>query len=316
MRYVKVIAPSGSIAKLDKSDLVLAEEFYKKFDVEVLYSEHIGEIDEFYSSSIASRIEDLHGAFAEKNIGFIQIAAGGSNINQLLPKIDFDLIKNNIKPIVGHSDATALLNAIYAQTNYMSYHGLHYKNLTNEVDLLFIEQWLKRFLDGTNEWVNVLPSDFWWEKNLPRQKNEGFWALQDGEARGIIVGGNLPTLSLLQGTKYMPNLENKILFLEYDGLVGEFVPEEFDRDLESLLQQQGTDKIQAIVFGRFTSNSTMDREKLIRILHSKSIAKNIPMVANVDFGHTKPMIIFPIGGECSLSVYEQNIDLKIKLFNN
>ena len=40
--------------------------------------------------------------------------------------------------------------------------------------------------------------------------------IQEGEAEGTIIGGNLCTINLLQGTEYMPSLENSILFIEDD----------------------------------------------------------------------------------------------------
>lgn len=59
--------------------------------------------------------------------------------------------------------------------------------------------------------------------------------ISERKAKGKIIGGNLCTLNLLQGTEYMPNIDNSILFIEDDGLIGKEFVIEFDRDLQSLL---------------------------------------------------------------------------------
>lgn len=59
--------------------------------------------------------------------------------------------------------------------------------------------------------------------------------IYEGKAEGKIIGGNLCTLNLLQGTEYMPDINDSILFIEDDGLVGKEFVREFDRDLQSLL---------------------------------------------------------------------------------
>lgn len=73
-------------------------------------------MDNFSSSSISSRIDDLHDAFLDKNIHGIFTVIGGYNSDQLLEKIDYDIIKNNPKILCGFSDITALSNAIFAKT--------------------------------------------------------------------------------------------------------------------------------------------------------------------------------------------------------
>jgi muramoyltetrapeptide carboxypeptidase LdcA involved in peptidoglycan recycling len=58
--------------------------------------------------------------------------------------------------------------------------------------------------------------------------------------------------------------------------------------------------VKALVIGRFEKKFGMDLEKLQFIISSKKELKNLPIIANVDFGHTMPMIIFPIGGICEI----------------
>ena len=76
------------------------------------------------------------------------------------------------------------------------------------------------------------------QKNREFIKNKGYVSIQEGEATGDIIGGNMSTFNLLQGTPYMPNLKDKILFIEEDSLTGTSTLKTFDRYLHSLMQQR------------------------------------------------------------------------------
>ena len=106
----------------------------------------------------------------------------------------------------------------------------------------------------------------------------------------------------------MPDLKNSIVFIEDDS---ESKPQNFDRDLQSLIMQEGFEKVQGLVIGRFQKASKMTREKLIRIIKTKKELKDIPVIADADFGHTTPMITFPIGGKVEIRADGINPSIKI-----
>jgi len=122
------------------------------------------------------------------------------------------------------------------------------------------------------------------------------------------LGANLCTFNLLQGTEYFPDLKDSILFIEDDDMT---LPITFDRDLQSLIHQPGFEKVKGIVIGRFQKKSEMPSDILVKIIKTKKELDNLPIVANVDFGHTSPMITFPIGGEVSLEAANGKINLEI-----
>jgi muramoyltetrapeptide carboxypeptidase LdcA involved in peptidoglycan recycling len=119
-------------------------------------------------------------------------------------------------------------------------------------------------------------------------ENDGWWILGNGKADGPTVGGNLCTFSTLNGTPFMPPLADSILLVEDDL---EEQPVHFGRSLNSVLQQAGADRIRAILIGRFQKQSNMTRHLLEQI-----VPAGIPIIANVDFGHTSPISTLPIGG--------------------
>ena len=127
------------------------------------------------------------------------------------------------------------------------------------------------------------------------------FVINEGEAEGEIVGGNLCTLNLLQGTEYMPDISNKILFLEDDGMAERLFLVTFDRDLQSLIHMPEFKTVKGIVLGRAEKNSEMSKEKWIKLIKNKPELNNIPVIAGADFGHTTPIFTFPIGGKAKIT---------------
>ncbi|MEA2097960.1 MAG: S66 peptidase family protein [Patescibacteria group bacterium] len=299
---VRVIAPSQSMAIISEESKDIAVKRFKELGLELSFGKHIEEMDEFVSTSIASRIEDLHDAYRDPEIKAIFTVIGGFNSNQLLQYIDWDLIKDNPKIFCGFSDITVLNNAIYAKTGLVTYSGTHYSTFGQKLHFDYTLDYVKKCLFEDKPF-KILPSsawtdDRWWEDQQDRKPitNSGWLKINEGESEGTILGANLCTFNLLQGTEYFPNLENSILFLEDDEMSGEFTPVIFDRDLQSIIHQPGFSEVKGILIGRFQKISQMTDEKLIKIIKTKKELNNIPVIANVDFGHTSPMITYPIGG--------------------
>lgn len=168
------------------------------------------------------------------------------------------------------------------------------------------------FQDGP---VQVLPSaewsdDAWYldQENRTFIQNDGPYVIHEGRTDGVIVGCNLCTLNLLQGTEYMPSLAGSILFLEDDL---ESLPPTFDRDLQSLIHQPGFEGVRGILIGRFQQSSQMSRQLLCDIIRSKRELEHLPVVADVNFGHTSPQITLPIGGQATLEAFGGEVKLSI-----
>lgn len=137
-----------------------------------------------------------------------------------------------------------------------------------------------------------------------------YHTIQEGVCEGTIIGGNLCTLNLLQGTPYMPDIRDKVLFLEDDNIMGEYFCYEFDRNLESLLQVEGADTIKGIIFGRFDDSCGLTAETITDIIRDK-VPSHIPVVFGVDFGHIFPMITFPIVGSVRIQANQDKAEIVI-----
>jgi muramoyltetrapeptide carboxypeptidase LdcA involved in peptidoglycan recycling len=233
-----------------------------------------------------------------------------------LKYLDYDLIKNNPKILCGYSDITALASAITAKTGLITYSGLHFSTWAIEREFEYNVEYFKKCLLN-EDYFEIKPSKTWsdddWYKdqdNRKIEKNEDFIILNKGEAEGTIWGGNLCTFNLLQGTEFMPDISNSIIFIEDDNMAGDDFGTELDRNLQSLIHQSNFNKVKGIVIGRFQKNTDMNFEKLRYIIKTKNELKDIPIIANADFGHTNPLITFPIGGTVKLKV-DSKVELKI-----
>ncbi len=314
---IRIIAPSRSLSLLNDDFIKLAKENLEKQDFKVTFSKNCRECDMFMSSSIKSRVSDIHDAFIDENVKAILTVIGGYNSNQLLRYLDYKLIKSNPKILCGYSDVTALANAITAKTGLVTYSGLHFSTWAMKKGFEYNLEYFKKCL-MENDSFFVEPSKIWtddsWYKdqeNRNFEKNDGFIVINNGLAKGKILGGNLCTLNLLQGTEFMPDISNSIIFLEDDDTTGNLFGVEFDRNLQSLIHQPNFGKVKGVVFGRFQKKSEMTIEKLKYIVQTKKELKSMPIIANADFGHTNPFITFPIGGTAKLSVRKDKVILEI-----
>ena len=311
---IRIITPARSSALISNETRAIADARFAELGLKLSFGKHVGEIDDFVSSSIDSRLSDLHAAFADSKVRGIFTVIGGFNSNQLLEHIDWELLKKNPKVFCGYSDITALSNAIFAKTGLVTYSGPHYSTFGQKLHFEYTLEYYKKCL-MSDEPISILPSkkwtdDEWWMNQDLRTevKNEGYWVLNDGEATGTILGANLCTFNLLQGTQFMPSLQDSILFLEDDY---ESRAHHFDRDLQSLIHLPDFAGVRGLVIGRFQKASAVTKKLLQEIIRSKKQLLRIPVVASVDFGHSEPRITFPIGGTVRLQVGKDATHIKI-----
>ncbi|WP_282141698.1 S66 family peptidase [Cytobacillus oceanisediminis] len=300
---IRVIAPSRSMAIIKGEQLRIAQERLNQLGFTITYGKNAELHDEFFSTSIEERIEDLHDAFTDPNVKGILTVIGGYNANQLLNYIDFEIIKNNPKILCGFSDITALQGAIYKKTGLITYSGPHFSSFGVKHGF---EYTLDSFINAvTNDApYEILASSDWsddpWyldQEDRHFIKNNGYTVIQEGDAEGRLIGGNLCTLNLLQGTEFMPSLKDSILFIEDDE---ESHALTFDRDLQSLLHLPDAQGIKGILIGRFQKNSQVTEEALRKIIESKKELHGIPVIADVNFGHVQPYATIPIGGRAAI----------------
>lgn len=98
---IRVISPSSSIERVGGfEDNIISKIRLEDLGFKVTFGRHILENDRLYSSSINSRLSDIHEAFSDENVKAILTTIGGLNCNELLPYIDWNLIKQNPKMFI------------------------------------------------------------------------------------------------------------------------------------------------------------------------------------------------------------------------
>ena len=312
---IRIISPSTSLALMKEKQIELAEARLTQLGFKVTYGKNVYVHDEFYSSSIEERLEDLHDAFREPNVKGILIGLGGYTSNQLLKYIDYQLILENPKIFCGFGDSTALSTAIFQKTGLVTYSGPQLSNFGIKEG---VEYTLQSFLDAvTNDSpFEIIPSSTWsddpWHFEQEKRtfhEQSYYQVIQEGSAAGKLIGGNLATLNLLQGTEFFPSLKDAILFIEADS---ESHPHLFDRDLQSILHLPDAGEIKALLIGRFQTGSNMTESALESILRAKRELQGMPIIANVNFGHVNPIATIPIGATASIKANGNETEIFIE----
>ena len=311
---VRVIAPSMSLAFVSEEHRRIAERVLEEMGLRVSYGANTIEKNKDNSSSIKSRVQDFHDAFADTEVKLIICALGGYSSHEMLDHLNYDLIKANPKRLCGFSDITALSNGIFAKTGIVTYSGPCFANLAMIKGRDYIDRYFKSIMFDDHD-IIIEPSKEWSEdkwykdqKNRQFKLNPGYWHLNEGSTKGHIVGGNISTLRLLLGSQYIPSFQNCVLFIEENTATGDAEDTyEFKRFIQSLIHQPYFSSVKGLVIGRFKSKSAVNQKALTNIIAYFKELKDIPVIANVDFGHTYPFFTFPIGGK--VEIEKKNITL-------
>lgn len=312
--HVQVISPATSLSFIRQEQRALATQRLQDMGLRVSFSDHAEETGLLNTGSIASRVKDLHRAFSDDSVDTILTTIGGYNSNQLLRYLDYDLIRKNPKIFCGFSDITALSLAIFAKTGLISYSGPHFSTFGMLKGIDYTIEYFKKCLFHDAPY-DVPQSDTWsddrWYANQEERllvPSEGYTVINEGEAEGILLGGNLSTIVLLHGTEYLSDLSDSILLIEDDSEASAPV---FDRYLQSLIHQETFKAVKGIIIGRFQRDSQLSDTTLRHIIKTKQELAHLPVIANASFGHTTPQFTFPIGGKARLIAHDNRVSFQI-----
>jgi muramoyltetrapeptide carboxypeptidase len=308
---IRIIAPSSSRRNNQKQRYIRAQERLESLGYKVTFGENLGNTLHLGTARAEERAKDFNAAYADKNVKAIMTLHGGWAANEILPLIDWELVKDNPKRLIGFSDITVLLNAIYAKTGNVNYLGPNFASLGYDRSWQYTLNSLSEALSGN--YHDMKHSRLWGVWNERKGHQTKPWkVLQPGKAEAILLGGNAGTFYLLQGTEYQPSFkEDFVLAFEDDDEAGKYTAREFSRRLESLLQLPNVRKsLKGLIVGRFQPTSKVTQGELESILLNKKL-DGIPIVTGVDFGHTLPMLTLPIGGKILLDAQGSNLTVRM-----
>ncbi len=292
---IRIVAPSDSW-KNEKADIYTnAEERLTQAGYQVTFGDNIKSHDYLDTAFAQLRADDLNSAYRDDNVKAIMALHGGFFANEVLPLLDWEMIQAHPKPFIGYSDNTVLVNALCAKTGQTNYLGPNFGTLGYQHAWQYGFDNLLQILT-TGGPVLLKPSLEWYENDL-RHISAPCNVIQIGTAQARLLGGKSQSFYLLQGTEFQPSFdEDFVLALEADELAAEYTLHELTRSLESVLQLSEARKhLQGLLIGRFETNSQVDDIALAKIIKTKNVG-NIPVVSNLDFGHTMPIATLPIGG--------------------
>jgi len=298
---IRVIAPSMSWHRKQQAAYERAVKFLESQGFVVSFGRNVKAEERFGTGPVEARLQDLHDAYADAKVKAIIALGGGWSANALLPGIDWELLRRNPKPLIGFSDITVLVNAVFAMTGTVNYLGPNFSGLGRRKGSEYSRENLLNVLTGSQP-PSLVKSRQWLREDAgPLVKTRPWKVLQAGTAEGTLVGGNIGTFYLLQGTPYQPRLDRPIILaVEDDDEAGKNSAREFDRRLESLLQLPGMrENLRGVLVGRFQPSSGVTLPDVAYILTRMQLG-GIPIMYDLDFGHTWPMMTLPIGGEVQI----------------
>lgn len=291
---IGVCAPSDPIIGNKIEELEQAKKIIEAKGFKVEFSENIFSNTNTYSSTAREKADDINSMFADTNIKMIWCAKGGQNSNSTFDYIDYDLIRKNPKIICGYSDITSLTNAITLKTGLITFSGTNFKTIATDETEYSLEEAIKRFTKGSLE---------------IGRKGEKYETLQEGEAEGKLIGGNLTLLHGMTCGKYSLDFQDKILFLEELGLETE--PALVSNHLYYMKQNGVFDKIKGLWIGNYEHETGITLEKII--LDTIGNEYEFPIIKSNNFGHIETKTVIPIGVKAKIDTKKET---KIELLEN
>ena len=282
-------------------------------------------IDYLYKNPEA-RASDLMEAFSNPEINGIFCMIGGDDTIRLLPYIDFDIIRDNPKIFMGYSDTTTNHFMMY-KAGLVSFYGPAV--MGEFAENVAMHEYTKKYIYSTlfekNDKIDILPSAEWtsemldWNienKKISRKMTpdvKGYEVLQGaGVAKGQLLGGCLDVFPMIIGTELWPKIDDwkgKLLFFETSEDTPE--PNEVRYLLRNLVAQGIIDRLNGIIFGKPIHEKYYDeyKEVLVSVVGEEAKRADLPILYNVNFGHTAPICILPYGVEAMIDCDNKSLSI-------
>lgn len=260
-------------------------DFLREHGFKVKEGKHLYDRWGYLAGTDEDRAKDFMDMFLDDDVDMILCVRGGYGSMRILPLLDFNLIKNNPKILVGFSDITTLLNTISQRCNLITFHGP--MGSSNLKDAETLKSLFSTLMNGNRPYKLLNP------------KNINLNCIVSGIAEGRIVGGNLTLIASTLGTPYEIDTENNILFIED---VGE-APYVIDRMLTQLYLAKKLEKCSGFIIGQFTDCSLHNYERsltLHEVIENRILPLNKPTLSNFMSGHDYPKLTLPIGARASI----------------
>lgn len=250
----------------------------------------------YMAGSIEERISDINELLLNKDVGALLSSWGGKSCNQLVNKLDYDLIKKTSKPILGFSDPCVLLNNITAKTGLVTFYGPNVVGKLHETE---------------HSDFAILQEKNFSENLLGKVEKNDSKVIKSGISTGRLIGGNLSTFVLGVVCSDIPTdfFNDAILFWEDAGNSAQII----NQHLFALENIGVLERLSGMIIGDFRYEDSLDWKK-IDDFDSLSIVLgkyNYPILYARTFGHADiENPILPIGATCELDTNSKALKLK------
>lgn len=291
---IGIIAPAGQLR--DKEVFYQGVQILRELGYQLKFPRDLWPGTSYLSDEDIKRAEEFNTLWADPSVKALICMRGGYGSLRMLPYIDLEQIRNSPKLLVGFSDITVLQNYIYEKTDVPSIHGPVVTSLATS-DRITIHL-LQQCLAG----------------NYTAMLQEKHIEILQGRSggKGILIGGNLASLTTLLATPYDTKWDDRFVLLEDTGEPMYRI----DRMLTQLEYAGKFEKVAGILLGDFSVNETdssivkMRQHEQVwqRVLDIIS-SRDIPVLANVSTGHTSNNRPLLIGSQLSVLPGETRISI-------
>lgn len=266
-------SPVGSGEVLTEVGTVLIAQGY-----EVVRGETAQVMEGYLAGSDLARRSDLERMWLDDSIAVIWCLRGGYGCIRLLRRLYFRLFVARPKILIGFSDITALELGLWSQIRLVTFHGPVLTTL-NESEF------------SKNQAFRMLTSGFTGVLDWPETGKRRYLPIKPGKVGGRILGGNLATVCSLIGTRFFPDLDGVILFLEETGEAAYRI----DRMLTQLILTGLLDSVAAVMVGRCIPVAGEEEDDIIRVFQERLGELSCPSGYGFPIGHRKEQWTLPQG---------------------
>lgn len=290
---IGLVTPASNVP--EDQELHAAMDLVRSLGFSVVPGGNLFSRTQYLAGTDKERADDLNAMFADPDIDAIFCVRGGYGSGRLLRYLDYDMIAANPKIIMGYSDITAILNAIYLRTGMVTFHGPIAGG--NFSDYTY-DQYTKVLIEPAQSVRIGEPPKFETRPGVVDRENR-LTTIVSGVAEGHLLGGNLSLMVTLLGTPFEPRFEGALLFLED---VSE-PPYSVDRMLTHLWMAGKLEQVAGIVLGKFTEDeddsNTFSMEEVLR---DRLEPLGIPTLSGAMIGHVEDKTVVPLGIRARLDV--------------
>jgi muramoyltetrapeptide carboxypeptidase len=278
---IAIVSPAKKLPK--RIDQAVA--LFKKWGLEVILGESVYASYHQFAGDDQLRTQDIQSFLDDPTIKAIISARGGYGTIRIIDDLDFSAFNDNPKWIVGFSDITVMLSHLFAALNTQCIHG----------------QMPYTFEDATPASLESLRKALFGEPLHYEYKSTSM--NRPGTAEGILIGGNLTLLVMVQGSVSEMDYTDKILFIEDVG-EGEAA---IDRMMRMLKRSGKLAKLKGLIVGAFTE---VEEEKIPfgqtpeDVIWDAVKEYDYPVCFNFPTGHIDDNMAMVVGKKAVLRIEE------------